>query len=263
MGELSPDSRFPGPFQKTNERFIFASLPGMRQAGETSAALIIPALNEEAVIAQMLATIPAALFDTIIVADNGSTDGTAEIARASGACVATEPERGYGAASLRALREIPEHIQAVVFTQADCSEDAREAQLLLTPSEEGRADRELGSRTLGRAAGGWLLAHQRWGNRLFVLLIRMFFQHRFTDLGPFRAIRLGALRKLNMQDRNFGWTVEMQILALRQRLRILEVPVSYHLRIAGDNKVSGNLWTSFQAGWKMIAVLIRLALRGS
>src|SRR5690349_2088571 len=220
MGELSPDSRFPGPFQKTNERFIFASLPGMRQAGETSAALIIPALNEEAVIAQMLATIPAALFDTIIVADNGSSDGTAEIARASGACVVTEPERGYGAACLRAMREIPEHIQAVVFMQADCSEDAREAQLLLTPIQEGRADLVLGSRMLGSAAEGALLAHQRWGNRLLILLIRMFFRHRFTDLGPFRAIRLDALRKLNMLDRNYGWTVEMQIRALQKGLRI-------------------------------------------
>lgn len=235
----------------------------MRQAGETSAALIIPALNEEAVIAQMLATIPAALFDTIIVADNGSTDGTAEIARASGACVVTEPERGYGAACLRAMREIPEHIQAVVFMQADCSEDAREAQLLLTPIQEGRADLVLGSRTLGHAAEGSLLARQRWGNRLLIQLIRMFFHHRFTDLGPFRAIRLDALRKLNMRDRNFGWTVEMQIRALQQRLRILEVPVSYQLRTAGENKVSGNFWTSLRAGWIMIVVLLRLALRSS
>ena len=174
-----------------------------------------------------------------------------------------EPERGYGAACLRALREIPEHIQAVVFMQADCSEDAREAQLLLTPIEDGRADLVLGSRMLGSAAEGALLAHQRWGNRLLILLIRMFFRHRFTDLGPFRAIRLDALRKLNMLDRNYGWTVEMQIRALQKGLRILEVPVSYRVRAAGENKVSGNLWTSFQAGCKMISVLVRLAWRGS
>ena len=235
----------------------------MRQAGETSAALIIPALNEQAVIGQMLATVPPAMFDTIIVADNGSTDATVEIARASGACVVIEPQRGYGAACLRALREIPEHIQAVVFMQADCSEDAREAQLLLTPIQEGRADLVLGSRMLGSAAAGSLLAHQRWGNRLLILLIRMFFRHRFTDLGPFRAIRLDALRKLNMLDRNYGWTVEMQIRALQQGLRILEVPVSYRVRAAGENKVSGNLWTSFQAGCKMMMVLVRLALGGS
>lgn len=232
----------------------------MRQVGETTAALIMPALNEEPIIAGMLATIPPDLFDIIIVADNGSTDQTAEIARASGACVITEPERGYGAACLRALREIPEHIQAVVFMQADCSEDAREAQLLLTPIQEGRADLVLGSRTLGHAAKGSLLAHQRWGNRLLILLIRMLFRHRFTDLGPFRAIRLDALRKLEMQDRNYGWTVEMQVRALQQRLRVVEVPVSYRPRTAGENKVSGHLWTSFWAGCKMIVVILRLAL---
>ena len=235
----------------------------MRQPGQGSAALIIPALNEEAVIGQMLAGIPPSLFDLVIVADNGSTDRTAEIARAAGACVISEPERGYGAACLRALDQVPGSIHAVVFMQADCSEDAKEAAQLLAPIYEGRADLVIGSRTLGRVEAGALLGRQRWGNRLLIALIRLVYGHRYTDLGPFRAIRLDALRSLRMRDRTYGWTVEMQVRALQHNLHILEIPVSYRVRVAGENKISGHLWVSVKAGFKMIVVLFRLALTRS
>lgn len=223
-----------------------------------TAVLIIPALNEEAVIGTTLAGIPAGVFETVIVADNGSTDRTADVARGAGATVTVEPERGYGAACLRALRELMPGPHAIVFMQADFSEDPNQAQELLRPLYEGRADLVIGSRTLGVAEPGALLPHQRFGNGLLIELIAILFGYRFTDLGPFRAIRSDALAMLDMRDRNYGWTVEMQVNAVRQGLRILEIPVRYRVRAAGENKVSGNWWVSVKAGLKMIAVLLRL-----
>lgn len=225
-----------------------------------NAVLIIPALNEEAIIAATLASIPPGVFETIIVADNGSSDRTVAIARTARATVTVEPVRGYGATCLRALQELPQGSQPVVFMQADSSEDPNEARELLRPLYEGRADLVIGSRTMGVADRGALLAHQRFGNQLLIGLMRLLFHHKFTDLGPFRAIRADTLRSLNMQDRNYGWTLEMQVKAVCRGLRILEVPVRYRVRAAGENKVSGNWWVSVKAGLKMIAVLLRLRL---
>lgn len=241
---------------------LFYCIPFYRtkMSNPGAAALIIPALNEEPVIGQLLASIPPELFRLVVVADNGSSDRTPEIARAAGALVTIEPERGYGATCLRAIASLPDSIDAVVFLQADCSEDPREARDLLAPIWEGRADLVIGSRTLGGAAEGSLLTHQKWGNHLLLWMIRILFGRRYTDLGPFRAIRLDALRSLNMRDRNYGWTVEMQVKAIQRRLRVLEVPVNYSLRAAGENKVSGNLWNSMKAGCKMIGLTLKLAL---
>jgi glycosyltransferase involved in cell wall biosynthesis len=227
----------------------------------TTAALIIPALNEEAVIGDMLKAIPPSLFQAIIVADNGSTDGTAGIARACAAIVVHEPERGYGAACLRAIDALPENIQTVVFMQADLSESPLEAHLLIRPIIDGRADMVLGSRTLGIAEPGSLFPHQVFGNWLATTLIRMLYGYRYTDLGPYRAIRRSSLESLHMQERNYGWTIEMQVRAIEERLRILEVPVSYRIRAAGVNKVSGNLRASVAAGIKIISTVFRLWLR--
>lgn len=154
---------------------------------------------------------------------------------------------------------LPPEIQAVVFMQADASEDPAEAAELLSPLFDGRADLVLGSRVLGHAAPGALLPHQRFGNWLATTLIRLLYGHRYTDLGPFRAIRVDALRRLQMRDRNYGWTVEMQIKALRRGLRVMEVPVRYGVRAAGENKVSGNLRASVQAGAKILWVVARSA----
>lgn len=224
-----------------------------------AAALIIPALNEAPVIGQTLARVPPGLFATIIVADNGSTDRTAEEARRTGATVVNEPERGYGAACLKAIAALPPGIEAVVFMQADSSEDPAEAEKLLSPIYDGRADLVLGSRVLGGADRGALLPHQRFGNWLATTLIRLIYRHNYTDLGPFRAIRTSALAKLGMRDRNYGWTVEMQIKAVRRGLRIEEIPIRYGLRVAGVNKVSGNLGASIRAGIKILWVVMRSA----
>jgi len=170
----------------------------------------------------------------------------------------TETERGYGAACLRALEAVPDEVEAVVFIQADCSEDPRETSKLLEPIFSGRADLVIGSRTLGEAEKGALLTRQRLGNWLAVTLIRLLYGHRYSDLGPFRAIRRDALERLGMRQRTYGWTVEMQIRALITRLRVLEVPVRYARRKAGENKVSGNLWASLRAGAAILLTVVRL-----
>jgi len=220
------------------------------------AALIIPALNEEASLPAMLAGVPKNLYRAMIVTDNGSTDGTAEVARQAGATVVDEPQRGYGAACLRAVREVPEDVEAVVFMQADGSEDAAEAPLLLAPILEGRADLVIGSRR-----GAALRLHQRLGNALSLLLIRLLFGHRYTDLGPYRAIRMSCLRQLDMRDRNYGWTAEMQIKAVQRGLRVLEAAVSTRPRLGGRDKVSGSLKGSLLAGGKILWTILKLAGR--
>ena len=230
----------------------------MNGAPVAKAVLIIPALNEEPAIGVTLARIPPGLYAEIIVADNGSRDRTAEIARQAGATVVTEPRRGYGSACLRAMASLPADADVVVFMDADSSDDPREAASLLAPIYSGRADFVLGSRTLGKAEKGSLQPHQRFGNVLATFLIRILFGYHYTDLGPFRAIRLDALRQLDMQDRNYGWTIEMQIKAVRHKLRIEEIPVSYKNRI-GVSKVSGNLKASVLAGVKILWTVLRLA----
>jgi glycosyltransferase involved in cell wall biosynthesis len=228
-------------------------------ARQSTAALLIPALNEEAVIRATLESVPAGMFHTVMVADNGSTDRTAAISRECGATVVYEPERGYGAACLRAIAAMPDEIEVIVFMQADGSEESAEAENLLSPIYDGRADLVIGSRTLGTVYEGALLPHQRFGNWLATTLVKLIYGHTFTDLGPFRAIRRSALLDLGMADRNYGWTVEMQVRAIRKKLRVIEVPVSYRRRSAGINKVSGNLKASLAAGWKIIWTVFRLA----
>ncbi len=227
--------------------------------GHASAALIIPALNEAAVIAHTLGTIPPGIFVSVIVADNGSTDETAEIAKRAGATVVQEPERGYGAACLRALAAVPAGTIAVAFMQADGSEDPAEAIRLLTPIYDGRADLVIGSRTMGSSEPGALTAQQEFGNRLATTLVKWLYGRRFTDLGPFRAIRWDALERLGMRDRNYGWTVEMQVRAIQHGLRVVEIPVTYRRRVAGENKISGNWLNGMRAGIRIVWTVLRLS----
>lgn len=220
-------------------------------------AVVIPALNEERAIGRVVTDLPA-FVDRVIVADNGSTDQTAAVARAAGALVVAEPERGYGAACLAALAHIGD-ADIVVFMDGDYSDHADDMQALVGPIASGDADMVIGSRVLGHREAGSLTPQQQFGNWLATTLIRLLWGVSYTDLGPYRAISTAALARLGMADRNYGWTVEMQIRAAVAGLRTLEVPVSYRRRI-GQSKVSGTVKGTIMAGIKILAVIGRFAL---
>ena len=210
----------------------------------------------------MLGDLPRAAVREVVVVDNGSTDRTAAVARAAGATVVREPRRGYGAACLAGLAHLSARPPGIVaFLDADASDDARELPRVLAPILEGRADLVVGSRVLGTREPGALSTVQVFGNRLAVTLLALLFGARYTDLGPFRAIRWEALRALHMRDRDYGWTVEMQARAARARLAAVEVPVSYRRRV-GRSKISGTVRGVLGAGGKILYTILRVRLGG-
>ncbi len=216
---------------------------------------VIPALNEAESLGLVLDALPKLLVRRVVVADNGSTDATAEVARGRGAVVVFEPRRGYGAACLKALEAlVSDPPDVVLFLDADRSDDPAEAPAVLAPILEGRADLVVGSRVLGLREPGALSPHARFGNWLATRLIAAFYGARYTDLGPFRAIRYDALVGLGMKDRDFGWTVEMQVKAARRGLRHVEVPVRYRRRV-GRSKISGTVGGSVRAGVKILSTV--------
>ncbi|MBK8642289.1 MAG: glycosyltransferase family 2 protein [Saprospiraceae bacterium] len=224
--------------------------------------VITPALNEEKAIASVIKDVPSNLVRYFIVCDNGSKDRTIEIARSLGAVVVSEPERGYGAACLKGiefLNNLPleEQPDIVVFIDADYSDYPEEIPELIRPILENKADLVIGSRVLGDAERGSLNFVQRFGNALATLLIRCIYGYQFTDLGPFRAIKFKTLQELGMKDRNYGWTVEMQIRVAKLKIRATEVPVNYKNRI-GKSKVSGTVKGSILAGYKIIYTIFKL-----
>ncbi len=218
--------------------------------------IVIPAVNEEASIGRVLEEIPRGLVERVVVVDNGSTDRTAEVARVHGASVVHEPRRGYGAACLRGIAELGEGVDVVVILDGDHSDYPDDLPELLRPIDEGRADLVIGSRVLGRAEPGALPWNQRWGNRLAVFLMRVFYGERFTDMGPFRAMRREHLEAWGMRDPTFGWNVEMQARAIVHGSRIVEVPVRYRRRI-GTSKITGTVSGTLRAGTKIIATIFR------
>ncbi len=220
-------------------------------------ALLMPALDERQALAQLLDELPRQRYARLLVIDNGSTDGTAAAARAGGAEVVSEPRRGYGQACLTGLSALGGDADIIVFMDADGSDVPSEAERLLEPILGGEADLVIGSRALGAAEPGAMTWPQRWGNRLSVALIRLLFGQRYTDLGPFRAIRRESLEGLGMRDTNFGWTAEMQVKAVKRGLRVLEVPVSYRRRV-GRSKISGTVSGVLKAGTKIIWTILRL-----
>jgi glycosyltransferase involved in cell wall biosynthesis len=222
-----------------------------------SIALIIPALNEAESIGTQLSRLPRDYFSQIIVADNGSKDSTAEVARAAGAEVVLEPRRGYGRACQAALAHLRPEIEAVMFMDADLSDVPEDGERLASVFYAGGWDMVLGSRVLGKAEGGSLTPVQRFGNWLTTRLIRWIWGISFSDLGPLRILSRDALRRMNLRDPDFGWNVEMQVKAARLRLRVVEIPVNYHCRRFGRSKISGTLMGSARAGVKILWTVFR------
>ena len=217
--------------------------------------VIIPVFNEEKSIGHVLDDLPRDKLLEIIVVDNGCTDDTARVAREHGARVVAESRRGYGSACLKGIAELDDP-DIVVFVDGDYSDYPEELEKLVRPIQEGRADFVLGSRMILPESRSALLPQARYGNWLAVFLMRVFFGHRFTDLGPFRAIRYDSLKAIGMCDTNFGWTVEMQIKAVKKGLRIKEIPVRYRERI-GVSKITGTVSGTFKAGTKIIYTIFK------
>lgn len=230
--------------------------------------VIVPARDEEASLPGVAALIPRPAVDELVVADNGSADQTTRVASALGATVVTEPRRGYGGACLAAIRHLSQRTEfpdIVVFMDADWNGQPADVERLLIPIVEKRADLVIGERTRevptevephahGRGGVPW---HARTGNRLVLVLVRALFGFRFQDLGPFRAIRFPSLLALEMDDRDWGWTLQMQIRAASRGLRVLEVPVAPNRRTAGRSKISGSVIGSLRAGAKMMYTIVR------
>jgi glycosyltransferase involved in cell wall biosynthesis len=196
----------------------------------------------------------------VFLVDNNSTDGTGEEARKHGAIVLLETYQGYGAACLKGIAEAnaqPEPADVILFLDADHSDDILRVNDLVAPIASNEADMVIGSRALGQRQPGAMTPQQRFGNWLATRMIRVMYRKKFTDLGPFRAIRLTSLNALNMQDRTYGWTVEMQVKAIRQNLRFVEIPVDYFKRRTGKSKVAGTLKGTIFAGYKIIATIIK------
>ena len=225
--------------------------------------VLIPAWNEEKALPLVLADLPKDWVRQVIVCDNGSTDGTSEAAKRAGAVVVSQPERGYGNACLagmRYLENLPpsEQPDLIVFLDGDYSDFPDELPKVVAPILNDGKDMVIGSRRLGGMESGAMTYPQQFGNWLAPAMIRLFYGYQFSDLGPFRAIRWDKLKALGMQDKNFGWTVEMQVRAAKMKLKCAEVPVRYRKRAAGHSKVSGTVRGSVLAGWKILTTIFRL-----
>lgn len=216
-------------------------------------AVVIPALNEALAIGKVLDALPSWL-DCVVVADNGSTDATARVAEDWGAIVVAEPRRGYGSACLAGIAALPDSIDILVFLDGDFSDVPEEMERLIDPILGDRVDLVIGARQADGYQKHALSIQQRVGNGLACYLIGRLWHHRFTDLGPFRAIRISTYEALDMADRGYGWTIEMQIKAVGRGFRVSEVPVSYRPRI-GQSKISGTVSGVVGASVKILLVI--------
>jgi len=222
--------------------------------------VIIPVYNEADSIGKVLAEIPTDLVRNIVVCDNGSTDNTAEKAKNNSVIVVTENKKGYGNACLKGMDYISNlHIKPdiVVFLDGDYSDFPEEMRALVQPILRDDVDLVIGSRALGNMESGAMMPQQIFGNWLATHLIKLVYNYHFTDLGPFRAIKYESLVRMKMQDKTFGWTVEMQVKAAKMKLKTYEVPVKYRKRI-GKSKVSGTIKGTILAGYKIIWTIFKL-----
>ena len=221
--------------------------------------VIIPVYNEEGSIGLVIGDIPKEIVNEVVVVNNLSTDNSVEVAKQAGATVVDQDKRGYGNACLKGI----EYVDAkavkpyiLVFLDGDYSDHPEELPALLKPIIEDDYDLVIGSRTTGKQEKGAMLPQAVFGNFLATSLIRLFYGFTFTDLGPFRVIKYESLKSLEMQDTTFGWTVEMQVKALKKGLKCIEVPVSYRKRI-GVSKITGTLTGTVKAGYKIIWTIFK------
>jgi glycosyltransferase involved in cell wall biosynthesis len=224
--------------------------------------VIIPALNEENAISKVIKEIPE-FVDEIIVIDNGSNDNTSVVAKEFGATVLHEIKKGYGYACLKGLnyiRNLKDRTDVIVFLDGDYSDYPNQMSKLISPIIYDNFDFVLGSRKQILSEKGAMNSHQIFGNWLATTLMSLLFKSKFTDLGPFRAIKYDVLKKLNMCDKTYGWTVEMQLKILKHKYKYLEVPVKYRNRI-GVSKVSGTLKGSIFAGIKILTWIFKYSLK--
>jgi len=224
--------------------------------------VIIPALNESAAISKVIGDIPD-FVQEIIVVDNGSTDTTAEMAKNAGATVLHESKKGYGYACLKGLdylKNLDQKTDIVVFLDGDYSDYPEQMSDVITPITDNNMDFVLGSRKKNLSEKGAMLPQQRFGNWLATRLMTLFFNSKFTDLGPFRAIKYEVLNSLDMRDKTYGWTVEMQLKILKQKFTYCEIPVKYRNRI-GVSKVSGTLKGTIFAGVKILSWIFKYSFK--
>lgn len=222
--------------------------------------VIIPAFNEENAVAQVIAEIPKEITRHIIVCNNGSKDKTKMRAEKAGAIVIDEAEQGYGAACLKGieyLKTLKVKPDIVVFLDADYSDHPEEMTALVDPIINRQFDMVIGSRSLGNLEKGSMTIQQIFGNWLATNLICLIYKYEFTDLGPFRAIRYDRLMEMGMKDRTYGWTVEMQVKAAKMKMKTIEIPVTYRIRI-GQSKISGTIKGTFLAGQKILWTIFKL-----
>jgi glycosyltransferase involved in cell wall biosynthesis len=223
-----------------------------------SVSLVIPAYNEAECIGPLLAEIPPGLVNQVIVADNGSTDGTGEIARQAGAIVMVEPRRGYGYACAAGASAAAGDI--VVFMDGDGSFVPGELDRLIEILKNGKVELALGSRNLQPMSPGAMPPHQLFGNRFVAQLLNRMYGIRITDMGPFRALRRDLLALLDMKEFTYGWPVEMMVKVARRKLPIREAPVTYRPRFAGKSKVGGTVRGTVLTTYRIFSVILKYSL---
>lgn len=222
--------------------------------------VIIPAYNEESSIGKVIADLPKDILRHIIVCDNASTDNTAKVASDAGAVVVPAPKKGYGSACLQGISFVKSQNEApdiVVFIDGDYSDYPDQLPEVVQPIFDDNFDMVIGSRALGNMEAGAMMPQQIFGNWLATNLIKLIYNYQFTDLGPFRSIKWNKLMEIDMQDEDFGWTVEMQVKAAKYKLKTTEVPVQYRKRI-GKSKVSGTIKGTLLAGHKILWTIFKL-----